>query len=166
MKIQMFWYKICISQLLIDKCKCIQYALCFEKYRYGVLLYSWSFLLLPWCVRTRLLTWECEDTLSTKASFYVCEYIHIDVIYTLVHTHTGQNRTCEILVWNHVSPSTLLFCPILQLSLHQPTWTIQVNPNSEEWGCYQYKLTGNLHMPVGLCTAISAAASIILINVF
>lgn len=108
MQIKMFWYKTCISQLLIDKCKPIQYVSCFEKYQCSVLLYSWSFLLPPWCVHARLLTGECEGPLSTKASLYACEYIHMDVIYTLMHTHTLVKTTWEILVWNHVSPSTLI----------------------------------------------------------
>lgn len=62
-------------------------------------------------------------------------------------THTSQNRTWGILVWNQVSPRMLSFCPILQHSLRQPTWTISVNLNSAEWGGYQYKLTGDLHIP-------------------
>lgn len=117
-------------------------------------------------VRTRLLTCECEDTLSIKASSYICEYTHIGVTYTPARTHTGQNGTWEILVWNRVSPSTLLFCPILQHSSHQPTWTVSVNLNSAERGGYQYKLTGNLHTPVKLRTTVLAAASIILILIF
>lgn len=52
MKTLIFWYKTCFSQLLIEKFKCIQYVSCFEKYRYSVVSYSWSFLLLAMvCVR-------------------------------------------------------------------------------------------------------------------